>query len=90
MIHNLAYAVALLEKLCDSKGLDYSQEKKYWQERAQKSQENFEAEMAERAKTREAQLKIREAESAKRHEKMKSILAEQKARASENFTSSFD
>jgi len=47
MIYKLAYAVALLEKLCDSQGLDYSQEKKYWQERAQRSQEQLDAEIAQ-------------------------------------------
>ena len=49
MIYKIAYAVALLEKLCDSQGIDYAELKKDWGTQAQKAQEQYEAERLEKA-----------------------------------------
>ena len=83
MIFNINYAVALLEKLCDSQGIDYSEEKKYWQARAQKYQEQYDAEQAEKNKTRqldklkrEAYQEEREAHQAETTKRMKAIAAD--------------
>ena len=83
MIYKLAYAVALLEKLCEFQGLDYAELKKTWEARAQKAQEQYEAERTERQKKYEADAAEREEIFAKRH-------AQRKARLSEHYPLSFD
>lgn len=93
MIFNIHYAVALLEKLCDSQGIDYSKEKKYWQARAQKYQEQYDAEQAEKNKTRELERKEHEAHQAETTKRMKAIAAdyrEKMAKLCENSASSSD
>ena len=90
MIFKISYAVALLEKLCDSQGLDYSEEKKSWQARAQKYQEQYEAEKAEKEKAHKALEEKIEAERAAREEQFAKRQAERKARLSEHYPLSFD
>lgn len=83
MIYKIGYAVALLEKLCDSQGIDYAELKKDWGTQAQKAQEQYEAERLERKKKYEAEAAQREEYFAKRQ-------AERKARLSEHYPLSFD
>jgi ABC-type phosphate transport system auxiliary subunit len=90
MIFKIGYAVALLEKLCDSQGLDYSEEKKHWQARAQKYQEQYEAEKAEKEKAHKALEEKIEAERAAREEQFALRQAERKARLSEHYPQIFD
>jgi len=97
MIFKIGYAVALLEKLCDSQGLDYLEEKKHWQARAHKYQEQYEAEKAEKEKAHKALEQKIEAERAAREEEFalkeaerKARQAERKARLSEHYPQIFD
>ena len=90
MIFKIGYAVALLEKLCDSQGLDYSEEKKRWQARAQKYQEQSEAEKAEKEKAHKALEEKIEAERAAREEQFALRQAERKARLAEHYPQIFD
>ena len=83
MIYKLAYAVALLEKLCESQGLDYAELKKTWEARSQKAQEQYEAERLERQKKYEA-------DAAEREEIFATRQAQRKARLSEHYPISFD
>tara|TARA_Y100000361_G_scaffold119098_1_gene110531 strand:+ start:422 stop:694 length:273 start_codon:yes stop_codon:yes gene_type:complete len=90
MIFKIGYAVALLEKLCDSQGLDYSEEKKHWQARAQKYQEQYEAEKHENETARKALEEKIEAARAAREEQLALRQAERKARLSEHYPQIFD